>query len=150
MVADAFGIVMIALYFFTITFTGRAVEVSVQNASQRSVFAYLDYTGRHGKSTVTVKLKTKAGGETPSGLLIHSSTTRFFGAAVGVGDSPTLYVLPVDEGGGGRYRCCQRLPVRHDTIEEARNAIATRKDQMDRPLLSANAVMPKKENSNLT
>ena len=90
---------VLVLYFFTDVFKGHAVEVSLENASASAVFAYIDNTGRHGKSTATVKLKTKTGGETPLGLLIQPTTTRSFGMAVGIGDSPTLHVLPVDEAG---------------------------------------------------
>ncbi|MBX7134172.1 MAG: hypothetical protein K1X67_15985 [Fimbriimonadaceae bacterium] len=92
-------VVVLFLYFFTGTFRGQAVEVSVENASLKPVFVYIDNTGRHGENTPTIKLRTTTNAETPSGLLIQPGTTRSFGTAVGLGDSPTLHVLPVTGGG---------------------------------------------------
>lgn len=89
--------ILFFLHFFTRTTRGEAVEVSVENASPKTVFAYIDNTGRHGSSTATQKLRTTANAETPSGLLLHPGTTRSFGTAVGLGDSPTIHVVPVNE-----------------------------------------------------
>src|SRR5689334_23651879 len=93
------GIVVVLLFLllFTKVFQGQAVEVSVENASQKPVFAYIDNTGRHGDSTPTTTLATSAGGKTPAGLLIQPGTTRSFGTAVGLFDSPTLHVLAVGD-----------------------------------------------------
>lgn len=74
---------------------GEAIEVSVENAGPTPVFAYIDNTGRHGSSTPTEKLQTTDGKQTPSGLLLKPTQTRSFGTAVGLGDSPTLHVLPI-------------------------------------------------------
>lgn len=75
---------------------GEAIEVSVENAGPTPVFAYIDNTGRHGSSTPTEKLQTTDGKQTPNGLLLKPTQTRSFGTAVGLGDSPTLHVLPVN------------------------------------------------------
>ena len=91
--------VLCFLYFFTDTFRGQAVEVSVENASVKPIFAYIDNTGRHGKNTATDVLPTTTSEHTPSGLLIQPGKIRSFGTAIGLGDSPTLHVLAItDEG----------------------------------------------------
>ena len=90
---------ILLLYRYTNVFQGQAVELSVENASQKAIFVHVDNTGRHGQSTPTVKLKTTMKGETPAGLLIQPGTTRSFGTAVGLGDSPTLHIWPVTESG---------------------------------------------------
>lgn len=92
-------VAVLFLFIFTGTFRGQAVEVSVENASQKSVFVYIDNTGRHGENTKAVRLKTTTDAETPPGLLIQPETTRSFGTAVGLFDSPTLHLFPVTESG---------------------------------------------------
>ena len=76
---------------------GEAIEVSVENAGTKPVFAYIDNNGRHGRSTPVENLQTMDGKQTPSGLLLKPTQTRSFGTAMGLGDSPTLHVLPVND-----------------------------------------------------
>lgn len=94
------GLIVVAVIFsmrFTNWWDGEAIEVSVENAGTKPVFAYIDNTGRHGSSTPVEKLQTIDGKQTPGGLLLKPTQTRSFGTAVGLGDSPTLHVLPVND-----------------------------------------------------
>lgn len=97
----AVGVLVVIAVILSMKFTrwwdGEAIEVSVENAGNKPVFAYIDNTGRHGSSTSVEKLPTTDGKQTPSGLLLKPTQTRSFGTAVGLGDSPTLHVLPVNE-----------------------------------------------------
>ena len=91
------GVVAVLLSMkFTRWWDGEAIEVSIENAGTTAIFAYIDNTGRHGSDTPVEKLQTTEGKQTPSGLLIKPTQTRSFGPAVGLGDSPTLHVLPVN------------------------------------------------------
>jgi len=76
---------------------GKAIEVSLENASGKPVFAYIDNTGRHGSNTVVRTVPTVQGAQTPSGLLVQPAQTRSFGPAVGLFDSPTLHIVDVSE-----------------------------------------------------
>lgn len=82
---------------FTRWWDGEAIEVSVENAGTKPIFAYIDNSGRHGSSTRVEMLQTIDGKQTPSGLLLRPTQTRSFGTAVGLGDAPTLHVLPVND-----------------------------------------------------
>lgn len=97
----AVSIAVILGVIFSLTFTswweGQAIEVSVENAGTKPIFAYIDNTGRHGDSTLVENLQMTDGKRTPSGLTIRPTQTRSFGTAVGLGDSPTLHVLPITE-----------------------------------------------------
>jgi hypothetical protein len=92
-------IVIAFLYFATNVFKGHAIEVSVENAGTKDIFAHIDNTGRHGENTDTISLKTTNGSSTPPGLRISPGTTRSFGMAVGLFDSPTLHVWSINDGG---------------------------------------------------
>lgn len=92
-VAAVIGLGLILL--FTPIGKGEAVEVSVENSGPSAIFVYIDNTGRHGRSTQTQRLPTTTNSETPEGLLIQPNVSRSFGMAVGMGDTPTLHVLPI-------------------------------------------------------
>jgi hypothetical protein len=93
------AIIAAFLYFFTPVFRGHAVEVSLENASGVPIFAHIDNTGRHGDGTTVDTLTTTNNSRTPPGLRIGSQTTKSFGMAVGLFDSPTLHVWSITEGG---------------------------------------------------
>ena len=93
----AVAVIVAVLEFRTGTFTGHAVEVSIENAGGNAVFAYID-SGRYGRNIETTKVKTTDSGETPAGLKVHPLTTGSFGHAVGLFDQPTLHVIPLTEG----------------------------------------------------
>lgn len=95
-VAAAAVIAVVLSLILTRWWHGEAIEVSVENVGPSPVFAYIDNTGRHGSSTSVEKLQTTDGKQTPSGLLLRPTQTRSFGTAVGLGDSPTLHILPVN------------------------------------------------------
>lgn len=96
----AVAVLAVIAVLFSLIFTrwwhGEAIEVSVENGGSGTVFAYIDNTGRHGSGTAVEKLQTTAGKQTPSGLVLRPMQTRSFGMAVGLGDSPTLHVMPVN------------------------------------------------------
>ena len=94
-VGVAAAIVVGLILFFTPIGKGEAVEVSVENAGPSAVFVFIDNTGRHGRSTQTQRLPTTTNSQTPDGLLIQPNGSLSFGMAVGMGDTPTLHVLPV-------------------------------------------------------
>lgn len=87
------------LKVFTRVLDGEAVQVTVQNAGPAPIFAYIDNNGRHGSSTKVVTIKTTTNTEAPSGLLVNPKQILSFGHAVGLFDSPTLHVLPVNDAG---------------------------------------------------
>lgn len=92
-------LVLAFLKVFTRVLDGEAVQVTVQNAGPAPIFAYIDNIGRHGSSTRVVTIKTTTNTEAPSGLLVNSGQTLSFGHAVGLFDSPTLHVLPINDVG---------------------------------------------------
>jgi hypothetical protein len=97
----ALGLLVAIVILMSVKFTrwwhGEAIEISVQNASDKPIFVYIDNTGRHGISTLVDKIQTTKGDRAPDGLLLKPTQTRSFGTAVGLGDSPTLHVLPVTD-----------------------------------------------------
>jgi len=93
------GLVLAFLYFCTPLFSGHAVEVSVHNATAAEVFVNIDNTGRHGPDTAVTTLNTTSNSMTPPGIRINPGTTKSFGMAVGLFDSPTLHVWPITKAG---------------------------------------------------
>lgn len=98
----AVGVLVVIAVIISMRFTswwkGEAIEVSVENAAIKTIFVYIDNTGRHGDNTPIDKLQTTEGNQTPSGILLKPAQTRSLGTAVGLGDSPTLHILPVTDG----------------------------------------------------
>lgn len=92
-------LIVLFLKLFTGVFDGRAVEVSVSNAGDRPVFAYLDNTGRHGEGAAVTTVKTASGVELPSGILVPPDSNLSLGTAVGVFDAPTLHYYRVNADG---------------------------------------------------
>lgn len=97
----AVGVVVVVVVILSIKFTrwwdGEAIEISVENAGTKPVFVYIDNTGRHGNNTSIDKLPTTEGSQTPDGIFLKPAQTRSLGTAVGLGDSPTLHILPVTD-----------------------------------------------------
>ena len=93
--AGALSAVALFVLYRVGVFEGHAVEIYVENATTQPIFAYLDNTGRHGAVEGITTLKTTENSQTPSGLVIPPSTTKSFGRAVGLGDSPTLHLVPI-------------------------------------------------------
>ncbi len=76
-------------------FKGQAVEVEITNTTKKPIYVWVDDTGRHNDKVKTDTVNGADKKPLPPGLVVDPGATRSFGECVGIGDKPTLHVIPM-------------------------------------------------------